>query len=229
RRRSRDGKERAHAGVRRDVVSRRDSRAGRIHSHAVQVQGTRVVARRQPLIVAAVAVVAIVAAAILGWKFLARPVTLPAPQEVESIAVTRADFVGADACGSCHAPEYASWKSSTHGRAGGPPSSATVIAPFTGTIRFANARVTPRIRSAVYEFLVEQPGETPVTFAIAGVVGGGHIYGGGTQGYLTKRDDGTLRLLPFEWSRQAAAWFCNTNSRSGKGWTPIIASMRIEE
>src|SRR5258706_9505853 len=35
--------------------------------------------------------------------------------------VTRADFLGPEACAGCHAPVYAKWKASTHGRAGGKP------------------------------------------------------------------------------------------------------------
>ena len=31
-----------------------------------------------------------------------------------------------------------------------------------------------------------------------GVVGGGHMVGGGTQGFLWQHEDGSLRLLPFE-------------------------------
>ena len=61
---------------------------------------------------------------------------------------TAADFAGAETCQSCHASEYATWKRSTHGTAGGVPngisgnatSNVRVIAPFNGTpIRFRDA------------------------------------------------------------------------------------------
>ena len=77
--------------------------------------------------------------------------------------------------------------------------------------------------------MVQQRDEPPRTLRVDGVIGGGHIYGGGTQGFVTKLDDGTLRFLPFEWSRQAASWFCNTNSRSGRGWSPITLTMALAE
>ncbi|HMC55709.1 MAG TPA: tetratricopeptide repeat protein, partial [Gemmatimonadaceae bacterium] len=156
---------------------------------------------------------------------------LPAPREVATApAVSRDDFVGADRCAQCHAAEYGAWKPSTHGRAGGTPSSTTVVAPFgNSVIAFANARVTPRIRVGIYEFVVERAGDSVRVFRVDAVLGGAHIFGGGTQGFVTRADDGTVRFLPFEWSRHAASWFCNTNSRSGKGWTPITPTMRLEE
>src|SRR6185503_5487945 len=125
------------------------------------------------------------------------------PREVVASTVSRDDFVGAERCAQCHAVEYAAWSTSTHGRAGGAPSSTTVLAPFgTGVIAFANARVTPRIRRGVYEFVIQRTGDTTRVFRVDGVLGGAHIYGGGTQGFLTRAGDGTMRFLPFEWSRQ---------------------------
>lgn len=165
----------------------------------------------------------------IRW-YLARDVAFPAPRELAGAAASRADFVGAEACAKCHAPQYAAWKQSTHGRAGAAPSASQVIAPFDGNaIIFANARVTPRVRGGTYEFVVEERDAAPRTLRVDGVIGGGHIYAGGTQGFVSAWEDGTLRFLPFEWSRQARRWFCNTNSRSGRGWTPIISTMRLAE
>jgi tetratricopeptide (TPR) repeat protein len=155
----------------------------------------------------------------------------PAPREsVRRVATARSDFVGAERCADCHAAEYSVWRNSTHGLAGGAPSPRLVIAAFNGApFGFANAQVTPRIRDGVYEFVVRQPGEPPQTLRVDGVVGGGHMYAGGTQGFVTDRGDGTWRFLPFEWSRQSRAWFCNTNSRVGKGWVPITTALRLED
>ncbi len=156
-------------------------------------------------------------------------VELPPPREADPVPPARSEFVGAERCASCHSEQYALWRRSTHGRAGGDPSAESVIAPFTGVIRFANASVEPRVRGGVYEFVVRQRDEPARTLRVDGVIGGGHIYGGGTQGFVTTYADGTIRLLPFEWSRHQRAWFCNTNSRSGRGWSPITTSMRLEE
>jgi tetratricopeptide (TPR) repeat protein len=176
-------------------------------------------------------VVVVIVASLALWNYFAGAIAFPPPRaDDRSPSVTHADFVGAESCATCHAAEYTVWKRSTHGRAGGQASPDLVIAPFNeGEIRFADARVIPRIRGVVYEFVVRQRDDAPRVLRVDGVIGGGHIYGGGTQGYVTKLDDGTLRFLPFEWSRQARAWFCNTNSRAGKGWTPIIPAMRLAE
>ena len=156
---------------------------------------------------------------------------LPPPREVVPTAAReRADFVGVERCAGCHEAQAAAWRRSTHARAGGAPGPGLVIAPFgRGAIRFANAVVVPRAERGGYEFEVRREGEEPVVLRVDGVVGGGHMLGGGTQAYFTDRPDGSWRLIPFEWSRQRAAWFCNTSSRSGKGWVPIDGSMRLEE
>lgn len=165
-----------------------------------------------------------------AWWFGMRPIELPPPlpQATSHRSPAAEDFVGAASCAGCHEAQFAAWSQSAHGRAGG-PAAERAIAPFTGVLRFANARVTPRVRGGSYEFLIEQAGEPPITLAVDGVVGGGHIYGGGTQAYFTRSADGTWRMIPFEWSRQGRVWFCNTNSRSGRGWAPITAGLRLEE
>jgi len=176
------------------------------------------------------ATVSVVAAAL----FVARSfsdVALPPPREAAQAApAAPEDFVGADRCADCHATEYAAWTKSTHGLAGGTPSPRLVIAPFSGApLKFADARVTPRVRAGVYEFVIEQSAEPLRTLRVDGVVGGGHIYGGGTQAFVTQHVDGTWRVLPFEWSRQQRAWFCNTNSRAGNGWAPITPATHLAD
>jgi Flp pilus assembly protein TadD len=70
-------------------------------------------------------------------------------------------------------------------------------------------------------FVVSWRQAPPETFSIDGVVGGGHIAGGGTQGFFTRNEDGTLRFLPFDFSRQLNTWFCRSKP-DGK-WLPITA------
>lgn len=145
-----------------------------------------------------------------------------------------ADFAGNASCASCHAEQMAQWSQSTHGTAGGVPGSATngvkVIAPFNGApIRFADATVVPRQRGSTYEFVVQRAGEADTAYAVTGVIGGGHMAGGGTQGFVTNWGDGTVRFLPFDWSKDSRTWFCNTGTRTNKGWLPITSSMRIAD
>ncbi|MBI1723914.1 MAG: hypothetical protein HYR48_08410, partial [Gemmatimonadetes bacterium] len=145
--------------------------------------------------------------------------------------VSYADFVGAEPCAECHRTEYAAWASSTHGRAGGPPARGRVIAPFDGRpIRFKDATVTPSVAgNGDYVFTVEQPGRPAQVFRVVAVVGGGHLAGGGTQGFFSAFPDGTLRFLPFDYSRQQRVWFCNTGGRTNRGWIPITPEMAFAD
>ncbi len=169
---------------------------------------------------------------LLGCKGEGR-VSFPPPRPVSRGAEPRfADFVGAEACASCHAAQYAAWRGSTHGRAGGRPGPGVIIAPFNGApIRFADAVVTPVAAGGDYRFIVARDARAPVVLRIDGVVGGGHMVGGGTQGFVSRFADGTVRFLPFEFVRRegGGVWFCNTNSRSKRGWIPITRGVRLAE
>lgn len=153
------------------------------------------------------------------------------------LAPALGEFARAAMCQSCHAAQFTAWRSSTHGTAGGVPRSGAnvaggtrVIAPFDGTpLRFRDARVIPRQQRGVYAFVVQRPGERDTVLTVDAVIGGGHMVGGGTQGFVTAWSDGTLRFLPFDWSRQSRTWFCNTGTRTNKGWVPITASMRLAD
>jgi tetratricopeptide (TPR) repeat protein len=104
-----------------------------------------------------------------------------------------------------------------------------VIAPFNGTpIRFRDAVVVPSAERG-YAFTVRQEGRPDRTFTVDGVVGGGHMVGGGTQAFVSRFPDGTWRVLPFDWSRQTGTWFCNTETRLNKGWVPITSEMRLAD
>ena len=58
------------------------------------------------------------------------------------------DFAGAETCEECHETQYEAWLTSTHGKAGGNPTTDLIIARFDGTpIRFADAVVTAHRRA----------------------------------------------------------------------------------
>ena len=148
-----------------------------------------------------------------------------------SVQVSPDDFVGAGACAECHTSEYAAWAVSTHGRAGGEADAETIIVPFDGRpIDFLDGSVVPRVNDAGgYEFVVRQDGFEEYAYSVDGVVGGGHMLGGGTQGFVTRGADGTVRFLPYDYSRQADAWFCNTGSRLDDGWVIIRSDMAMSD
>jgi tetratricopeptide (TPR) repeat protein len=139
-----------------------------------------------------------------------------------------ADFVGAEVCVQCHMREYAAWKSSTHAAAGGSPRGARIVATFNGPpIRFRDADVTPLASGGRLSFTVRQERRQPRVLDVDGIIGGGHLEGGGTQGFVSRFPDGTYRFLPFDYSRQGGFWFCNTTGRLNEGWVPITSSLSI--
>ena len=155
-----------------------------------------------------------------------------ADQGAESSAsapISADDFVGSAACAGCHDAQYGRWAASTHGRAGGEPGPETVIAPFDGTpIVFRDGTVLPRVDSAGrHLFVVRQEGRPEREITVDGVIGGGHMLGGGTQGFVTRLADGTVRFLPFDYSRHLDAWFCNTASRAERGWEPVTPDLAL--
>jgi tetratricopeptide (TPR) repeat protein len=158
------------------------------------------------------------------------PFPPPAPL-VADTAVTHADFVGAEACASCHPSQYELWKRSTHGRAGGPPSPDLVKAPFNGPpLRFRDAVVIPSVtESGAYVFTVAQEDRPAVEFRVDAVVGGGYMIGGGTQAFFSKFPDGTLRFLPFDYSLAEHLWFCATAGRADRGLVPITPAIALAD
>ncbi len=182
----------------------------------------------------------VLAAAVAGWWLVAggkvrwsgAGTGFPKPRASAAVTgPTLEDFAGAESCQECHRAEYAAWRTSTHGRAGGAPSPDLVIARFDGTpIQFADAVVTPEVSAdARYQFVVHVAGRRPQVFPVEGVIGGGHMLGGGTQGFVSRFPDGTVRFLPFDFIKQESVWFCNTISRSDSGWVPITPKMSLAE
>ncbi|HEY0810736.1 MAG TPA: multiheme c-type cytochrome, partial [Longimicrobiales bacterium] len=140
------------------------------------------------------------------------------------------DFLGSQACATCHRQQYDVWRASTHGRAGGEPARDLLLRDFDGTpIRFRDATVTPRVINGRYAFDVQPADGDGQLIVVDGVVGGGHLVGGGTQGFFTRHADGTMRFLPFEIVRAGTAWFCNTSTRANRGWVQITPDMSLAD
>lgn len=155
----------------------------------------------------------------------------PPPRPMSDGGPVYGDFVGAEACAECHRANYDAWKRSAHGRAGGTPTPARVIAPFNGRpLRFRDAVVTPSVtEGGAFVFKVAQEGRPTRTFRVDAVVGGGLMAGGGTQAFFSKFPDGTLRFLPFDYSHAERLWFCNTLGRADLGWVPITPAVALAD
>ena len=156
---------------------------------------------------------------------------LPPPASTaDSTVVSATDFLGSASCAECHRAAFDTWSRSTHAAAGGVAGRVRVIAAFNGApIRFRDAVVIPRARGSAYTFVVRQDGRAERVFTVDGVIGGGHMEGGGTQGFVTRVPDGTYRFLPFDFARREGAWFCNTASRAEKGWVRITGDLSLAD
>ena len=133
-------------------------------------------------------------------------------------------FVGSEACADCHADQFSTWETSTHAKAGGIPSNQRVLAPFDGEkIILQNGWFIPYKKNNRYYFRAQEDGFSEVRYEVVGVVGGGHLHGGGTQTYFGLFPDGTMRLLPFDYHPGSKTWFFETNDLSG--WVPASESI----
>jgi hypothetical protein len=152
----------------------------------------------------------------------------PFPKGQEKPPVQLEDFAGSLACAGCHATEYQLWKNSTHGQAGGLPGEVKIIARFDGQpLRFKDAVVTPLITSqGEYRFVIEAQGQPVMEIPVKATVGGGHLYGGGTQTFFTEFPDGTLRFLPFDFIRDENLWFVQL--RKDNTWAPISEEISLK-
>ena len=129
-------------------------------------------------------------------------------------------FIGSKVCGSCHPDQFDTWEKSTHGNAGGKPTKQRVLAPFdSNRVNLKNGWFIPFKKNGRFFFRAQESGFPEKKYEVMGVIGGGHLYGGGTQTYFGLFPDGSMRLLPFDYHPGSKTWFFETNDNSG--WVPI--------
>lgn len=145
----------------------------------------------------------------------------------EAIAFT--DFVGAEACRTCHAEQYNVWEKSTHGNAGGEPGQAKLIAKFNGeALHFKDAVVVPTTnKNNELIFQITPNGQATQEIKVAAIIGGGHLWGGGTQSFFARFPDGTLKFLPFDYIRDEKTWFVQL--REQNEWAPINRTISLTD
>lgn len=149
------------------------------------------------------------------------------PLSIQEPSVSFTDFIGSKPCQSCHPDIYEQWAGSTHAKAGGPPSPERIIAPFNGeAIQFADGTVYPEIKNGAYQFRILdlQNGEHVVK--VEAVVGGGFMFGGGTQTFFGKYNDGSYRFLPFDYSRHESSWFVQL--ANSEEWVKVNANTQLD-
>lgn len=143
--------------------------------------------------------------------------------------ISFADFIGSDQCQVCHADIYEQWKGSSHALAGGPATANNIIAPFNGQpIVLDDVVVYPEQVGSAYRFRMVTPtGDIKQTIDVEFVVGKGLMYGGGTQTFFGKYEDGTYRFLPFDYSKHEDSWFVQL--KSDEKWVKIRKDIKLDD
>ena len=143
--------------------------------------------------------------------------------------ISFADFIGSDQCQVCHADIYEQWKGSSHALAGGPATANNIIAPFNGQpIVLDDVVVYPEQVGSTYRFRMVTPtGDIKQTIDVEFVVGKGLMYGGGTQTFFGKYEDGTYRFLPFDYSKHEDSWFVQL--KSDEKWVKIRKDIKLDD
>ena len=143
--------------------------------------------------------------------------------------ISFADFIGSDQCQACHADIYEQWKGSSHALAGGPATANNIIAPFNGQpIVLDDVVVYPEQVGSTYRFRMVTPtGDIKQTIDVEFVVGKGLMYGGGTQTFFGKYEDGTYRFLPFDYSKHEDSWFVQL--KSDEKWVKIRKDIKLDD
>jgi tetratricopeptide (TPR) repeat protein len=147
----------------------------------------------------------------LVWTRHLQPRPSPQPE-------TRATFVGAEACASCHRIEATRWRSSMHARAMERPTANSVKAPFGGeTFSLNGVTSTFSRRDGRYIVRTDGPDGVARDFDVAYTFGVSPL-----QQYLISMPGGRLQALGIAWdSRPAPAgqrWYHlygNTPPRAG--------------
>ncbi len=156
--------------------------------------------RRIPWLVIALLAVAIIAvAAVFAWRVANKPAA-SSTAAASSPAVGPAQYVGAETCAGCHAPETEAWKTSQHALAMQHANADTVLGDF-GDTRFQYGEVSSRFFRKGDEFWVntDGPDGTMQDFKVAYTFGVDPL-----QQYLIAFPDGRLQALGVAWDTRPA-------------------------
>ena len=132
---------------------------------------------------------------ILAWMLLVTPVLADAAGP---------EYVGSEACTSCHESAANAWRGSHHALAWTWPSAATVAADFDGT-EFVHDGMTARFRmesDGSYHVVVTEKDGVTTDYPIHSVAGIEPL-----QQYLLETEPGRLQSFDVVWNTQDNHWF----------------------
>ncbi|HEY4181789.1 MAG TPA: ammonia-forming cytochrome c nitrite reductase subunit c552 [Kofleriaceae bacterium] len=116
--------------------------------------------------------------------------------------IARADYIGPDACGDCHAAQYAMWQGSLHRTMNQRAADAKVLGA-AGTVTYAGGEMTFAKDASAYVMTLAR-GNVTTRYRVTRTIGT-H----GLQEYVgTELPSGTEEVrLPFAWWPRAQGWF----------------------
>jgi tetratricopeptide (TPR) repeat protein len=173
------------------------------------------------------ALIAMIAAVLLGWWFFGANNNDSSRRDARGnvdAAVTSAppaavapQFVGAETCRQCHAPEFEAWRGSDHDLAMQDATAATVLGNFDDA-RFTYNKVTSRFYRRGDQFFVNTDGPDGKLqdFRIRYVFGIRPL-----QQYLIEFPDGRMQAL-------SIAWDTRQKEQGGQRWFHLYAGHAID-
>lgn len=155
-----------------------------------------------------VAAVAVVAAAAGAWWWGSHPREFITPLGTSTSPVAAAQYVGSQACASCHADAFAVWNRSHHAHAMQEASGSTVLGNFNDKIfRYAGVDTTFSQRDGKYWVRTDGAGGKLTDFPVSYTFGVAPL-----QQYLVGLPGGRFQALSIAWDSRPSAqggqrWF----------------------
>ena len=93
---------------------------------------------------------------------------------------------------------------------------------------FKDVIVYPEINNGLYQFrIINITSNIDKLVTVESVVGGGFMYGGGTQTFFAQYPDGSYRFLPFDYSISNKTWFVQLASNAK--WVTVNKNITLDE
>jgi predicted CXXCH cytochrome family protein len=132
-------------------------------------------------------------------------IALTAPAGPAPVAPAPSPFVGAAACGACHAAKHRLWSSGRHSRMLQPASEQSVLGDFSrGRLRLQGDTYALARKGGAFTITESYLGGETRERRVDYTLGSRRI-----QHYLTRLDDGRIVVLPPSWDVRRRDWFHN--------------------